>query len=47
MERTQDADKNLLKKASFWFCGKATAESTVTVLVVVGGQNFTPTNQIS
>jgi hypothetical protein len=26
MERTKDIDKNRLKKAGFWFCGKVIAE---------------------
>jgi len=28
MERTKDTDKNRLRVASFWFCGKVIAEPT-------------------
>jgi hypothetical protein len=33
MERTKNIDKNGLKKASFWFCGKAMDELKVTVRI--------------
>jgi hypothetical protein len=32
MERTKDTNKNRLKKASFWFCGKVIAEPSARCL---------------